>query len=105
MFDFIPNNNAIDVFIRRLRTAATGAEITNAVLVFTIYNSAGVAVTGASAVAMPYIGSASDPGHYRGSTAQLSLTEGSRYRIAVTSSNYAVAWSQYFRAGPRPFGR
>lgn len=105
MFDFLPNGNAVDVFCRRFRLAATGAEVTDAVLAFTIYDSADAPVTGANAVAMPYVGGVGDPGHYRGSTAQLSLTVGNRYRITVTSSNYPVTWQQYFVARPRPFGR
>lgn len=105
MFNFLPNNNAIDVFCRRLRSAATGAEITNATLTFTIYDSDDAAVSGANAVAMPYIGTADDPGHYRGSSGQLSLTEGNRYKIVVTSNNYPVRWVQYFRAQPRPFNQ
>lgn len=104
MFDYLPNNNGIDVFCKHLRSAATGLEIDDASLSFTIYDSDDQPVTGAEDVAMPYVGNPNtDPGHYRGTTTSLSLTNGARYRIVVTASDYPLTWQQYFFARPRPF--
>ena len=74
MIDILPVRNSIDVFVKQFRDSSTGTVITTATFTFSIYDTAGVVVAGASAISMPHISA----GHYRGSlnTAAL-LTIGS----------------------------
>jgi hypothetical protein len=97
--DFIPRANSIDVFVKRFRAAATDEAITDAVLTFTIYDSDGNVVSGASGVAMPHLGD----GHYRGTAGSLSFTYGSDYKVVVTSSTHEVTWTKWYRATTRNF--
>jgi hypothetical protein len=110
MIDFIPLDNSLDVFTTEpLKNALTNVAVTDAILTFTIYDSSGNALSGATAVSMPHVGDGGisiDNGHYRGTVdlSAVSLSDGSRYKIVVSASNYAIKWERVFPASNRPFG-
>lgn len=99
--DFLPIGNYLDVVLENYHAASDPATpITDAVMQFTVYDSAGVAVAGCENVSMTHAG----VGHYRGSAKpSTDLTSGTRYRVLVECTNYGDQWQQTFVARPRTF--
>jgi len=99
--DYLPVDNSFDVYVENFHAAADpDTPLTDAAMTFTLYDLAGDAVSGATAVEMSHRGS----GEYRGS-AEPTLTAGTIYKLVITCSNYTAAWTQYYPARTRPFGR
>ena len=99
--NFLPISNAVDVTGDNLHTAADPTTpITDAVIVFTVYDSNDVAVPGLTNISMAHVAS----GNYRGTgTPDSALTSGATYTIKVTCSNYNTQWEEQYEAKPRNF--
>lgn len=92
---YIGNDN--EVVIDGLSLASDGTYVNDATLLVTVYDAAGNAVSGWSAVSVAYV--AASNGDYRGVLpGTASLTEGASYRLVVTSSNYNLRWETWGRA-------
>lgn len=107
MIGYLPVNNSIDVFVKGF-TAASSVTVSNpfgdlildAIFTFTIYDSLGDALTGATNVPMPLIDDAT--AHYRGSTDDISLVIGNWYKVVITCANYEFESVSQFVAQNRP---
>jgi hypothetical protein len=107
MIGYLPIGNNIDVWVKQLIASSsinashpTGILITNATIVFSIYDLTNSAYL-CQNVSMPLI----DAGiaHYRGSVGSLSIVEGQAYNITIACSNYPFTCEQQFVGGIRPF--
>lgn len=82
----IPIGNSVAVTWKGMATDE-GTVINDATVAFTLKDSSGVAVSGASAITMGYVAGTS--GNYRGilsNTVTAGLTAGARYQIVITAS-------------------
>ena len=89
-----------DVYWDALRYSKNGTYINDAVMKFSLYDSAGVVVSGASNLTMTY--QASSNGDYVGvlpSSVTTGLTEGAAYEIVIVSSNYNLRRRKWEVAG------
>ena len=69
-----------------MTTAATGAYVNDATVTFTLKTAAGVAVSGATAIAMAYV--AASNGKYQGTLeSTVSLTADASYTLEITASS------------------
>lgn len=84
-------DNDNDIVLPTLILAKTRAHITDAVVVFTLNDSGGSPVAGATAISMPYtVITASE---YRGTFLEtVVLTAGAKYTVVITSTNKGIAW-------------
>ncbi len=72
-----------------LKDASNGNYLNSATVTFTLKDSAGTAVTGASAIAMTYV--ALSNGKYQGTLeSTVSLTEGGKYWLEVTATSGTI---------------
>ena len=82
---FADNDN--EVVLKGLREGLTGAFVNNASLTFTVYDLCENALSGGSAISMPYITASN--GNYRGILpGTVGISAGTQYRVVITASNY-----------------
>ncbi len=86
---YIDNDN--DITLPTLILAKTRAHITDAVIIFTVNDSQGNPVAGATAVSMPY--TATTASEYRGTYLEtVVLVAGDKYEVVITSTNKGIKW-------------
>ena len=96
----IAPDNDYDVVIDDLHKDETpDTPITDATITATLADSSGDAVTGANAVSITHKGT----GNYRGTLQPSGLTDGARYTLTVTCSNYRAKWTALVTCRTRHF--
>ncbi len=81
----IDNDSLVQV--KSLRAQSDGVFINDAILVGTLFDSGGVAVTGAIAISLAYL--AGSNGNYEAVIpGTITLVQDASYRFEITSSNY-----------------
>jgi hypothetical protein len=82
---YLENDN--DIVIKGMRTVRTGAAITDATWVATVYDANGNAISGATNISLTYV--AASQGDYRGVvSASVQLSPETAAEIIATCSNY-----------------